>query len=185
MSVRHTRSPLAVLVLALFFGAIQIQAQVNYSPHGPTYQDLNVPIAALLGDAILDATTSKQVISSNPGTQSATGTGVLNPLLCSLGVKSACPPLVINTQSDVANCGAIGNKCPSSYVNGLGGVTCVAGACVVCKGDTYLLVIDLKSPLSSVSVSTRVWFFDRHRRVRRHHLRSSELVSTRDCCTRN
>ncbi|GAA6049533.1 hypothetical protein JCM3770_000834 [Rhodotorula araucariae] len=54
-------------------------------------------------------------------------------LLCALGVASACDNAsgpATDTSSDLRNCGAVGNVCPSSFAYSAGPVICSAGQCV-------------------------------------------------------
>ncbi|ORY85309.1 hypothetical protein BCR35DRAFT_289978 [Leucosporidium creatinivorum] len=55
---------------------------------------------------------------------------VLEDVACSLGVKSACIKVNVDTSSDINNCGSVGHKCPTSYYNGGGSVSCVDSLCV-------------------------------------------------------
>lgn len=54
--------------------------------------------------------------------------GFFNDVGCGLFGGTACLNSV-NTQTDTANCGKVGNQCPSSYANGQGSVTCSSGVC--------------------------------------------------------
>ncbi|GAA5976144.1 hypothetical protein JCM10908_005397 [Rhodotorula pacifica] len=50
------------------------------------------------------------------------------------GSSSSCQ--AVNTDSDINNCGKVGNVCPASYLNG-GSPTCVGGRCQTSCGDLF------------------------------------------------
>ncbi|KAI5480755.1 tenascin XB [Pseudohyphozyma bogoriensis] len=79
-------------------------------------------------------------------------------VLCGLGIASSCPPVTsFSVSDDTQNCGAVGNICPTSYVNGAGTVTCSDGNCVsACvSGYTFSIAAQGCIPQVGATINTQ------------------------------
>ncbi|KAM0793231.1 hypothetical protein ACM66B_000696 [Microbotryomycetes sp. NB124-2] len=116
MSERRRSS---LVALTFFLGAVLAEAQAPMPVARRSSQDLTprTPTLAQVA-AELESDLTKR--------------SLLGTIGCIVGLNNCgtTPAPVINTQTDVNNCGAVGFRCPASFANGVGSVTCSAGNCI-------------------------------------------------------
>ncbi|KAK4054891.1 hypothetical protein OIV83_000815 [Microbotryomycetes sp. JL201] len=109
----------SLVALTLLLGAVVAEAQLPVALSRRSSQDSSSRTPSLAQVAAeLESDLAKR--------------GLLGTIGCIVGLKNcgSTPTPVIDTLTDVNNCGAVGFKCPASFANGVGSVSCSAGNCI-------------------------------------------------------